>query len=79
MLTYDSAGSWSFVNGFPRNFIIFGIDDHSSPHSHNCKNNFLMLGESATFGVNGSFVSPEKRFSNNFSISKKQILLEFAL
>ena len=28
---------------------------------------FLVLGESQTFGINGSFGSPRKRFSINFS------------
>ena len=32
------------------------------------KNNFLILGDGDTFGINGSFKAPEKRF--NISLSK---------
>ena len=33
---------------------------HSSSHSDNRKNNFLVLGQGPTFRINGSFGSPEK-------------------
>ena len=59
-ITFDSAGSWSFVNEFARNVIIIVVDSNSSFHSHNCKNNFLILGEVPTYGINGSFGLPEK-------------------
>ena len=39
-ITFDSAGSWSFGNGFARNVVIFGVDNSSSSHADNCKNNF---------------------------------------
>ena len=47
-ITVDTAGSWSFDNDFARNVIIFGVDNSSSSHSDNCKNNFLILGEGPT-------------------------------
>ena len=59
--TFDSASSWSFGNDFARNVIIFGVDNHSSSHLGNLKNNVLVLGEGPTYGINGSFDSPEKR------------------
>ena len=34
---------------FLRNVKIFGVDNGSSSHSDNCKNNFLVLGE----GISG--------------------------
>ena len=34
-----------FCNDFARNVIIFGIDNSSSSHADNQKNNFLVLGE----------------------------------
>ena len=43
-ITFDSAGSCSFDNDFARNVIIFGVDNTSSFHSDNRKNNFLILG-----------------------------------
>ena len=66
-ITFDSAGSWSFNNDTARNIIFFGVDNSSSVHIDNCKNNFLVLGEGPTYGINGSFGSPEKKFSINFS------------
>ena len=37
--------------------LIIGVDNSSSSHSDNCKNNFILLGEIPHYGVNGS---PEK-------------------
>ena len=39
-MLYDSAGSWSFDNGIARNVTIFGINNNSSSHDDNRKNNF---------------------------------------
>ena len=44
-ITFDRAGSWSFGNDSARNVMIFGVDNSSSSHSDNRKNNFLILGE----------------------------------
>ena len=66
-VTFDSAGPWSIDNGFSRNIIIFGVDNSSSSHSDNRKNNFLTLRESPTYGINASLGSPEKEFNINFS------------
>ena len=65
-ITFDSPGSGSFDNDFAKNFIIFCVDNSSSSRSDNC-NNFLILGEGPTFGINGKFGSPEKKFSINFT------------
>ena len=66
-ITFDSADSWSFDNDSARNVIIFSVDNSSSSHADNRKNNFLVPGEGATFGINGSFGSAEKTFIINFS------------
>ena len=58
-ITFDSAASWSFDNGFARNVIIFGVDNSSSSHSDNRKNNFLVLGEGPTYGIDRNFGAPE--------------------
>ena len=55
--------------------LIFGVDGSSSTHANNRKNNF---GESRTYGINGSFASPQKKVSINFSKAKKN-LFEFTL
>ena len=59
-ITFDTASSLSFNNGTARNVIIFGVDNSWSSHADNHKNNFLVLGEGPTFGINGSFGSPGK-------------------
>ena len=66
-IPFDSAGSWRFDNDTARNVITFSVDNSSSSHADNGKNIFLVLGGSEAFGINGSFVSPEKKFSINFS------------
>ena len=38
----------SFDNGFARNVVIFGVDNISSSHTDNQKNNFLVLVEGPT-------------------------------
>ena len=53
----------AFDNGFARDVIVFGVDNSSLSHSDNHKNNFLILGEGYSYGINGSFGSPEKEFS----------------
>ena len=59
--------SWSVKNDTARNVIIFGVDNGSSSHADNRKNNFLVIEEGATYGINGSYGSPEKKISINFS------------
>ena len=59
-IAFDRAGSWNFDNDFSRNVIIIGADNSLSPHTYNHKNNFLILGEGQTYGINGSFGSPEE-------------------
>ena len=53
---------WSFGNDYTRNVIIFGVDNSSSSHADNLKNNFLILGEGDTFGINGIFGVPLKKY-----------------
>ena len=62
-------------NDFARNVIIFGVDNSSSSHSDNRKNNFLTLGEDPTYGINGSFGSTEKKFSINFAKTNTKFCL----
>ena len=64
-ITFDSSGLWGFDNDSCRNVVIFGVDNSSSSLANNCKNNFLVLGEGPTFGVNESFSSVDKNFSTN--------------
>ena len=54
-MTFHSAGSRNFDNDFARNVIIFGVDNGSSYHSDNRKNNFSILDEGPAYGINKSF------------------------
>ena len=74
-IAFDGKGSWSFSNDFVKNVIIFGVDSSSSSHTDNLKNDFLMLGEGDTFGINGSFGAPEKKLYINFSKAKTKFCL----
>ena len=60
-MTLDNAGSQSFDNNFAKNIILLGVNNSSSSHSENWKNNFLVLNEVPTYGINGSFESPGKK------------------
>ena len=66
-ITFDSVRSWSFDNDTTRNVIIFGVDNSPPSYADNRKNNFSVLIEGPTFGVNGRCASPEKKFTINFS------------
>ena len=48
-------------NDFARNAVIFGVNNSSSSHTDNRKNNFLELGEGPTQGINNSTGSAEKK------------------
>ena len=54
---------------------IFGVDNISSLNADNHKNNFLVLGECPTYGINGSFGSPDKKFSINFTKANTKFCL----
>ena len=53
----------SFDNNTARNVIIFVVDDSSSSHADNRKNNFLVLGKRPAFGIKESFCLPKKRLA----------------
>ena len=73
-IAFDGKSSCSFNDDFARNVIIFGVDNNSSAHTDNPKNDFLILGEGDTFSINGSFGAPEKKCIN-FSKAKTKFCL----
>ena len=75
-ITFDSTGSWSFDNDTTRNVIIFGVDNSSLSHADNRKIKILVLDEGPTFIINGSFGSPEKKFSINFNKTNTKFCLD---
>ena len=66
---------WSFGNDTARYVTVFGVDNISSPHSDNRKNNFLILGKGSTFGINRSFGAPKKKFGISFSKANTKFCL----
>ena len=74
-IVFDGEGSWSFGNVFARIVVIFGVDNSSSSHTDNRKNNFLALGEGPTQSINDSTGSPEKKISINFSKANTKFCL----
>ena len=59
-IAFDGKGPWSFDNDFSRNVVILGVDNSSSSHTDNRKNNFLVLSEGPTDGINDSTGAAEK-------------------
>ena len=75
-IAFDGNGTWSFGNGYARNVVIFGVDNNSSSfHTDNLKNNFLVLGEGDTFGINESPGALKKSLVL-ILLRQRQILLE---
>ena len=68
-------GLWNFDNDFTRNVIIFGVDNSSSSHTNNPKNNFLMLDEVPSDGINDSVGAAGKIFSIRFHKSNIKFCL----
>ena len=60
-IAFDGNDSWSFGNGFARNVVTFDVDNSSSHHTNNCNNNFLVLDERETSGVNKNLGAPDKK------------------
>ena len=60
-IAFNGNLKWSFDNGTAINNRIFAVDNSSSSHANNSKDNFVVLGEGDTFGIYGSFGAPEKR------------------
>ena len=74
-ITFDGKAEWNFVSGSGRNVLIFDVDNISSSHTGIRNNYFLVLGEGDTFGINGSFGAPEKKFSISFSNANTKFCL----
>ena len=74
-IAFVEKSEWNFGNEYTRNVIIFGVHNSSSSHVDNLKNTFLVLGEGDTFGLNGNFGAPEKKFSINFTEANTKFCL----
>ena len=74
-ISFNGGDWWNFGNDTARNVILFGVDNSSSFYVDNRKNIFLILGLGPTFEINGSFGSPEKKFSINFTKANTKFCL----
>ena len=74
-ITFDRLGSWHFGNDFATNEIILGANNSSLSNTDNHKNNFLILQEISTYGINGNFGSPEKKISTNLVKQKTKFCM----
>ena len=68
---FDRCGTFSVANGFGKNVINFGVDVSSSVHVDNKKKYILILGEGSTEGLHDRTLAAEKRYSINFTESRK--------
>ena len=59
-IAFDGKSSWSFGYDFARNVVIFAVNNTSLSHTGNRKNNFLVLSERPTDGINDSTGATEK-------------------
>ena len=74
-IAFDGTDSWSSGSDFARNVVIFSVDNSPSSHADNQKNDFLVVAEGDTFSINGSFGTPEKKLTVNFSKGKTKFCL----
>ena len=65
-IVFNRKGEWCFDSSITRN-VVFGVENSSSSHFDNHKNNILILDEGTTFEINGGFEKKEKRCSINFT------------
>ena len=74
-IAFARKGEWNFGNDSARNVVIFGVDNSLSSHTDNRKNDILVFSEGDTFGINGSFGAPEKKFIISLSKAKAKFCL----
>ena len=72
-IEFGGAGSWNFDYDIPKNIMFFSVDNSPSSDDEDCKNYFLGLVEDPTYGINGSFGLPNKKFSISFSKSNTKL------
>ena len=76
---FDRRGSFSFPDGgFGQNLLIFGVNMSFSTHIDNKKKDILVLGIGPAQGLEHTLTAV-KMYSNNFIVTKKEILFKFTL
>ena len=69
-IAFNGEDSWSFGNDFARNIVNFGVDDSPLSHTDDRENNYLVLGEGLTDGINDGTSSAEKKLVFSIEFSK---------
>ena len=73
---FHRHGTFSFPSGgFGCNVIIFGVDMSSSVHVDNKKKNILIFGEGPRQVLDGTTLTAEKKYSINFTVTRKKFCL----
>ena len=72
-IEFDGKGEWSFGNDYAKNVVVFEVDNILSSHTDNLKNDFIILGDGLTFGINERFGASEKKIK--FSKAKTNFCL----
>ena len=76
---FDRRGRFSFpAGGFGQNLLIFGVDMSFSTHIDNKTKDILVLGIGPAQGLEHTLTAV-KMYSNNFIVTKKEILFKFTL
>ena len=77
---FDSKGTFSHPSGIIGvNVIIFGADMSSSAHANNKTKNVLILCDGFTQGLEDTTLYAEKKYSLNFTATRKKFCFEFVL
>ena len=72
---FDEHGTFSFRSGrLGCNVIIFGVDMSHSVHVDNKKKDILILGKGPAQGLDDTTLTSEKKYSINFTVSKKNFV-----
>ena len=79
-VAFYGKGSWSFNDYISRNviIIIFGVDNSSSSHTDNLKDDFQILGEGDTLSLEWKLWYTIKK-ENNFSKAKITFCLSLVI
>ena len=74
-ILFDGAGTWSFVNDFAKNVVIFGIDNSSSSHTDNRKNNFRVPGKGPPDDIDDIVGAGGNKYAINLTKAKTKFFL----
>ena len=75
-IEFNMRSRFSLPNGeFGKHVFIFDVDNSSSVHSNNRKNNILLLGDRLTDGLDNTTITEEAIYSIKINESRNKICL----